>query len=177
MCSILFSHPSTSAHTPSVPIRHPSDKSSVVTSFETDIYAWQIHQDTRYIHSYKLIMRAASGFFSWSMATGLLTFSSRQFALTVMDCPLHFFFLIFLPWASVAGGVCRPRSEAPCILCMYFEVLRNFYFSSLRRSRDCNQRVRALLGTKTTTTTNSNGDVETGCMAPWILLGSCRGVL
>ena len=51
------------------------------------------------------------------VATGLLTFSSRQFAHTIklgpFLCPLHTSSL--LPEASVAGGVCRPRSEAPCI--------------------------------------------------------------
>ena len=56
------------------------------------------------------------GLFSWSMAAGLLAFSSRQFALPVKHgpslCPLH---TIFPSWACVAGGVCRPRSEAPCM--------------------------------------------------------------
>ena len=66
-------------------------------------------------------MRVASGLFSSSMAAGLLAFSSRQFALTTKNgpslCPLH---TIFLPGqASVAGGACRPRSEAPCILYTY----------------------------------------------------------
>ena len=37
-------------------------------------------QDTRYIRG--IVMRVASGLFSWSMAAGLLAFSSRQFALT-----------------------------------------------------------------------------------------------
>ena len=50
------------------------------------------------------------------MAAGLLAFSSRHFTLTTKNGP---FFVRFtrsmLPsWASVAGGVCRPRSEAPC---------------------------------------------------------------
>ena len=78
-----------------------------------------MQQDTKYIRG--ILMRVASGLFSSSMAAGLLAFSSRQFALTTKNgpslCPLH---TIFLPGqASVAGGACRPRSEAPCILYTY----------------------------------------------------------
>ena len=47
------------AHPVSVPIRHPSDKSSAVTSFETDIYLHRkCKQDTWYIRG--ILMRVAS---------------------------------------------------------------------------------------------------------------------
>ena len=84
------------AHPVSVPIRHPGDKSSAVTSLETDTYyiyiylvykySSQMQQDTRYIRG--ILMRVASGLFSWSMAAGLLAFSSRQFALAINHGPL-----------------------------------------------------------------------------------------
>ena len=38
-----------------------------------------MQQDARYIRG--ILMRVASGLFSWSMATGLLAFSSRQFTI------------------------------------------------------------------------------------------------
>ena len=83
------------AHPVSVPIRHPGDKSSAITSFETDILTSQMQQDTGYILR-GILMRVASGMFSWSMAAGLLAFSSRQFALTIKHgpplCPLHTIF-------------------------------------------------------------------------------------
>ena len=64
-----------------------------------------MQQDTRYIRG--ILMRVASGLFSWSMAAGLLAFSSRQFALTIKHgpslCPLH--------------TICRPRSKTPCSTC------------------------------------------------------------
>ena len=78
------------------------------------IYTSQIHNKIpgtcihKYMHG--ILMREASGLFSWSMAAGLLAFSSRQFCtLSVSD---H---IIFPSWASAAGGVCLPRSEAPYI--------------------------------------------------------------
>ena len=50
---------------------------------------------TRYTHAC-----GVCGLFSWSMAAGLLAFSSRQFALTIKNgpslCPLHTV-LFFLP--------------------------------------------------------------------------------
>ena len=55
---LCFRHPASTspAHPVSVPVRHPSDKSSAVTSFETDIYLHrkcnkipQVH--TRYTHA------------------------------------------------------------------------------------------------------------------------------
>ena len=58
-------------------------------------------------------MRVASGLFSWSMVAGLLAFSSRQLSPTINHGPLSAaHYLSFL--SSVAGGVCRPRSDAPC---------------------------------------------------------------
>ena len=85
VCLKLFFSPidiqqaSTSPARPvSVPIRHPSGKSSAVTSFETDVH---IHRKYNNIPG-SIFMRVASGLFSWSVAVGLLAFSSRQFALT-----------------------------------------------------------------------------------------------
>ena len=54
-----------------------------------------MQHDTRCIRG--ILTRVAFGLFSWSMAAGLLAFSSRQFALiqSIMDLsPLH---TIFLP--------------------------------------------------------------------------------
>ena len=96
----------------SVPIRHPSDKSSAVTSFETDIYIYianatryQVH--TRYTHSCGVCLflehgGGALGVFKSPVCTydQAWTFS--------LSASRYFSFL------SVAGGVCRPRSEAPC---------------------------------------------------------------
>ena len=81
----------------SVPIRHPSDKESIFTSFETDIY---IHRKYKipgtYIRGILMCACGVCGLFSWSMAAGLLAFSSRQFALTIKHgpslCPLHTIF-------------------------------------------------------------------------------------
>ena len=59
------------------------------------IYASQI-QDTRYINTRYTLACGVCGLFSWSMAAGLLAFSSRQFALTIKHgpslCPLHTIF-------------------------------------------------------------------------------------
>ena len=68
-----------------------------------------------------ILMHVASGLFSWSTAAGLLAFSSRQFAPTINNGSLSASHNIsILPsWASVAGGKCRPRSEASC---MYHQV-------------------------------------------------------
>ena len=74
------------AHPVPVPIRHPRDSSSVAPNFETDIYTSQVQQpDTRYIRG--ILMYVASGLFSWSMAAGLVAFSSRQFAPTINHGP------------------------------------------------------------------------------------------
>ena len=54
-----------------------------------------------------ILMHVASGLFSWSMAAGLLAFSSRQFALTydqIMDpCPLHDFLVCGIRVAIACG--------------------------------------------------------------------------
>ena len=60
-----------------------------------------MQQDTRNIRG--ILMRAASGLFSWSMAAGLSAFSSRQFALTINHEPLsasHYFSFVI-----VADGI------------------------------------------------------------------------
>ena len=92
------------------------------SSFEINIHiASQMQQDTYHIHTRYTHACGVCGLFSWSMAAGLLAFWSRQFALIYSVCynqswtfslsaSHHFSFLS----ASVAGGVCRPRSEAPC---------------------------------------------------------------
>ena len=58
-----------------------------------------------------ILTRVASGLFSWSMAAGLLAFSSRQFGLqSIMDlCPLHTIFLSKQAWraAYAARGAKR----------------------------------------------------------------------
>ena len=68
----------------SVPIRHPSDKVSVIASFETDIYIHRkyIKIPGTYVVS-SCVTCGVCGLFSWSMAAGLVAFSSRQFALTI----------------------------------------------------------------------------------------------
>ena len=81
-----------SAHPVSVPIRHPRDKSSVFTSFETGIYLYIAH--TGYTRcAWRL------GCFFWSKVAGLLAFSSRQLALTINHGPssASHDFLFFLP--------------------------------------------------------------------------------
>ena len=56
-------------------------------------------------------MNLATGVFSWSMAAGLLAFSSRQFAPTINygpPCPPHIIFLYFLPdQAQLAANAAR----------------------------------------------------------------------
>ena len=58
-------------------------------------------------------MHVAFGLFSLNIAAGLLAFSSRP---TINRGPLsasHNILFYLAEQASVAGGVCRPRSEAP----------------------------------------------------------------
>ena len=105
----------------SEPIRQPRDKSSVVTSFETYIFIYQVHRKydnkipgTRYIRgSHACGVRL----FSWSMAAGLLAFSKSPVVAPIINhgplsasCNIS----VYTSRASVAGGECRPRSEAPC---------------------------------------------------------------
>ena len=76
----------------------------------------QIQLNTKYQvrERYNILMRVASGLFAWNMVAELLAFSSRQFSLTINRGPFpasHYFFFLS---KSAAGGVCRPRSEAPC---------------------------------------------------------------
>ena len=75
-------HPASTspARSVSVPIRHPSDKSSVFTSFETGIYLCIAH--TRYTHACGVWV------VSWSAVAGLLAFSSRQYTPTINRGPL-----------------------------------------------------------------------------------------
>ena len=115
LLAVCFFHPSISS-TPSVRADSSSIfKSSVVTSFETDIYKRRKKiQDTSYIHG--ILMHVAPGLFSWSMAAGLLAFSSRHFAPAINHGLLFasHYISISPSSASVAGGECRPRSEASC---------------------------------------------------------------
>ena len=121
-------HPASTnpAHPVSVPIRYPSDKSSAVTSFEADIYLHRKCNKIRGKYISGILMRVASGLFSWSMAAGLLAFSSRQFALTIDHEPLsasHYFSFLSKRSGrrmSPAGG-----SEAPCIFTCYFYTTAN----------------------------------------------------
>ena len=69
------------AHPLSAPVRHPKEKTSVVTRFETDIYASQVQQFTGYVRG--VLTHVVAGVFSWSMTAGLVAFSSRQFAPTI----------------------------------------------------------------------------------------------
>ena len=59
-------------------------------------------------------MRVASGLFSWGMVAGSWHFQGASVhLLSIVDlCPLY---TIFPSSASVACGVCRPRSEPPCV--------------------------------------------------------------
>ena len=85
-----------------MPIRHPSGKRSVVTRFETGIYIYtsQIQHDTRYIRA--ILMRVASGLFSWSMVARALGIFKPEFSLTIKHGPLS------------ASHYVSFRSEAPC---------------------------------------------------------------
>ena len=85
----------------SVPIRHPSDKNSSVTSFEADIYIYttsQIQQNTRYIIRGILMRVAFLGYFpgawqrgSWYFqVAGLHLQSSMDFSFST---PHYFSFL------------------------------------------------------------------------------------
>ena len=106
------------AHPVSVPIRHPSDKSSVVTSFETDIYipgTRKYNKKPSTYAVYSCVWRPGCFPGTWRRGSWHLQVASLHLQ-SIMDlCPLHITFFFFLPGASVAGGVCRPRSEAPCI--------------------------------------------------------------
>ena len=81
-----------------MPIRHPSHKSSVDTSFETDILIHRKYNKIPGTYVRGILMPVACGLFSWSMA-GLLAFSSRQFALTSNQKQtfVRFTLLFFLP--------------------------------------------------------------------------------
>ena len=103
----------------SVPIRHPSDKSYVlvVTSFETYVYIPVRHKYNEVPGTYAVyacVWRLWVVFLEhggWALGI----FKSR--VCTYNQARTFFFPLqtIFPSWASVAGGVCRPRREAPCI--------------------------------------------------------------
>ena len=67
----------------------------------------QVDVYTSHIHG--ILMRVASGLFSWSMVAGLLAFSSRQCALTINHGPLsasHYF-----PFLSKRSGRRMPPAE------------------------------------------------------------------
>ena len=114
LCLLIDIQQSLVQHTQSVsvPIRHPSDKSSAWSqaSRQTDIYMYNANttcqlRTTRYTHD----MRVASvcGLFSWSMAAGFVSFSSRQFALTQYIKHGLFFFrftVFFLPEQAQRGA-------------------------------------------------------------------------
>ena len=126
VCLQLFFDLSTSS-TPIVRADSSSYKALyVATSLETcNIYTSLVQQDTRCIRD--TLMHVASRLYSWSMAAGLLVFSSRKFAPTINHGPLSasHHISIFPSWASEAGGRCRPRSEAPCISYMYEWAVRS----------------------------------------------------
>ena len=66
-----------------------------------DIYYMYIANTTRYqVHTYAVYSRVwrLGGLFSWSMGAGLVTFSTRQFAVTIHNGPFFVrFTLFFLP--------------------------------------------------------------------------------
>ena len=109
-------HPASTnpAHPVSVPIRHPSDKSFAVTSFETS----QMQQYTRYIRV--IPTRVACGLFSWSMAAGLLALPSRQFALTINHGPL--FASHYFSFLSKRSGRRMPPAERSALY-----IIRTWY--------------------------------------------------
>ena len=87
--------PSTSpAHPVPVPIRHASDKSSVVTSFETDVCIHRKYNKVpgAYMRGiYLVLMRVASGLFSWSYGCGSLgIFKSPAFTYNQSWPPVRF---------------------------------------------------------------------------------------
>ena len=65
-------------------------------------------------HIRGILLRVASGLFSWGMVAGSWHFQGASVhLLSIVDlCPLY---TIFPSSASVACGVCRPRSEPPCV--------------------------------------------------------------
>ena len=99
-------------------IQSAAGKLCIVAWRQTYNRKYKILPRTYKVHTRHAHASGGCGLFSWSMAAGLLAFSSCQFArsLSIKSgpclCPLH---TIFPSWASVAGGVCRPRREAPCI--------------------------------------------------------------
>ena len=81
----------------SVPIRHPSDKSSVVSKLgDIRIYIHRKHKIPGTYAVYSCVTCGVCGLFSWNMAPGLFAFSSRQLALTIKHgpffCLLHAIF-------------------------------------------------------------------------------------
>ena len=106
------------AHPVSVPIRHPSDKSSAVTSFETDIYLHRICNKIPGTYAvYSCVWRLGCFPRAWRRGSWHFHVASLHLQSIMNLCPLHTF---FPSEASVAGSLCRPRSEAPCIYyCIY----------------------------------------------------------
>ena len=110
-----FFHPSTSstidspAHRVSARIRQPGDKSSVVTSFETDLCVHRKYNKMSGAYIGGILLRVASGWFFWSMAADSWHFqvASLHLQSTMGLCLLHIRNSIsILPSrASVAGGL------------------------------------------------------------------------
>ena len=72
------------AYPVSWPIRHPTGRHKLCSHKLRDRHTSQVlQQDARYIRC-----THACGLFSWIMASGLLAFSSRQFAPTINHRPL-----------------------------------------------------------------------------------------
>ena len=69
-------------------------------------------------------------------------------------CPLHTIFAFWASVARVAGGVCCPRSEAPCILYVLYSV-SPFYSYIIRTFV-------ILLGENWTASTNIKHEIESG---------------
>ena len=135
-CSTLllavFFHPSTPSTPTQCPLRADSSswrKKKLCSHKIRDRHILYIestynYQHTRYTGGILMRCHVASGLFSWSMAAGLFAFSSRQFAPTI-----NHNISIFPSWASVPGGECRPRSEAPWVHLLYVSI--HFYIHAI----------------------------------------------
>ena len=105
------------AHPVSVPIRHPSDSHKLR---DRHIY---IANATRYqVHTRYILMRVGSGLFPWSVAAGLLAFSSRQclhLQSIINLCPLSHYF----SFLSKRSGRRTPPAERSALYTVYKHTL------------------------------------------------------
>ena len=131
-CSVFSTHRHPASTGPAHPGSVRADSSYVATKAlhshklrdrHIYVYIYNLANTTRYqVHTSYIHACGVCGFFSgaWRWGSWRFQVASLRLQWTFL-CPLH---IIFPSWASVAGRVGRPHSEAPCIsyVCTFVRI-------------------------------------------------------